>query len=105
MSIKITAPSPVDGVQSYGPHQIEFTKGVAEVDELALGVEMYMREHGYNIDREPGEPSPADEADDQIEPAPPVTDTIVVGDLGPKDVQSPEPEPQVSETKRRRFLK
>jgi hypothetical protein len=51
MAITITAPSPIDGVQSYGPYNIPFEKGVAVVKDLPLGVELYMLDAGYKIDK------------------------------------------------------
>ncbi len=51
--ITITSPTPISGVQSYGPHQVEFHNGVATVDALPSSVADYMRENGYVVDAEP----------------------------------------------------
>lgn len=64
--MKITAPDrSFTGTSSYGPHVIEFTDGVAEVDELDPSVRAYMQQAGYGVDGSepadpPAQPEPAD---------------------------------------------
>lgn len=58
MAVKITAPTKVDGLQSFGPHNLLFVGGVCEVPELPWAVESYMREAGYVVERD-AEPKPA----------------------------------------------
>lgn len=102
MAIKITAPIPVDGVQMYGPHSILFVAGVAEVDELAVGVEMYLREHGYGLeylelpDDGAPEPEPMTEQvgeateEPRVEVTPePNTEPVLVGETGPELIELP----------------
>ena len=106
--IKITAPSKVDGVQMYGPHAIEFVQGVAEVEDLAAGVELYMRGAGYTLEYLPLPPETVPEPDlemlrelaAEVEPTPehvpdvtpePNVMPAMVGESGPELVELPKP--------------
>lgn len=49
MAVKITAPAPVTGTQTYGPVTLSFEDGVAVADELPKMVRSYMERRGYTV--------------------------------------------------------
>lgn len=62
MTLQIVAPGPADGSHVYGSHTIEFSNGVAEVEELNAGVRAYMARKGYRI----GAPGEIPEEEEQV---------------------------------------
>jgi hypothetical protein len=71
MAIRIVAPAKVDGEHTYGQLVVTFVDGVAEVEDLPLGVEQYMRGAGYQVERVEAEPEPAAEQAEAVAPAEP----------------------------------
>lgn len=85
--------SPAEGYTGFGPAGIEFTNGVAEVDEVNDGTLAYFQANGYGIDGdEPTQPEPAPVVDSrdiapEVKVGTPLRDAAV--DPQPGDFLSP----------------